>query len=57
MGNIRTYSPYGEPLGFPPLGRGWGWACNMAHIGSPHNPPKGGKAYMANMSYGKYKDL
>jgi hypothetical protein len=24
---------------------------------APHNPPKGGKAYMANMSYGKYKDL
>ncbi len=22
MGNIRTYSPYGEPYGSPPLGRG-----------------------------------
>ena len=28
----------GEPYGTPPLGRGWGWAGNMAHIGWYYGP-------------------
>ena len=33
MGLIGLISRMGEPYGTPPLGRGWGWASNMAHIG------------------------
>ena len=33
MGLISLISLMGEPYGTPPLGRGWGWVGNMAHIG------------------------
>ena len=33
MGLIGLISLMGEPYGTPPLGRGWGWVSNMAHIG------------------------
>ncbi len=33
IGFIGLISLMGEPYGTPPLGRGWGWAGNMAHIG------------------------
>ena len=49
-----TYKPYEKAFQPHPSGRGGViWPILVA----PHNPPKGGKAYMANMSYGKYKDL
>ena len=43
MGNIRTYSPYGEPYGSPPLGRGGGGSVIWPILVAPHNPPKGGR--------------
>ncbi len=33
IGLISLISLMGEPYGTPPLGRGWGWVGNMAHIG------------------------
>ena len=33
MGLMGLISLMGEPYGTPPLGRGWGWVGNMAHIG------------------------